>query len=69
MKLDIRQGEGGRWRWFLRDNADVYRADSRPQGFDTHAEALADAKEVFGESLTLYDPDEGELFAGPRDFQ
>ena len=69
MNLQIRQGEGGRWRWFLRDGNDVFRADSRPQGFATRDEALKDAQEVFGSALTLYDPDEGELYAGPRDFQ
>ena len=39
----VSRGKAGRWRWSLRDMDGAYRAGGPPYGFDTPADAKADA--------------------------
>ena len=72
LQLRIKQGKGGRYRWFARtDKRIVY--SSFPNSFDSEQQAWEDAEWACGASATLIyehpDPDQRlELYAGPRDF-
>ena len=77
LNIRIQQGKGrelkdgtrrpGRWRWLAYDG-DVCRATGRIRGHETREQAERSAKNFFGQSATLYTEEDGELFAGERDF-
>lgn len=66
MELFVRQGKGGRWRWFLEKNG-KHRALSSVRGYETEQEALDAAIEDLGESVEC-STEEAYYYAGPRDF-
>ena len=72
LKLDIKQGKGGDWRWHLYEDG-AHSGMSSIQGYATKAEAHAYAKHHFGSGIEIVEegatPDESiTLFAGPRDW-
>ena len=72
MRIDIRQGRGGRYRWFaVRDGRIAY--SSFPRSFSDEQLAWEDAEWAVCASITMSfkpeDPDEGFTnYAGPRTF-
>ena len=64
MKIEIKEGKNGRWRWFLREEDGYFRAMGMPYGFDSKEQAIKNAKLVFTGPITMY-----ELFAEERDLK
>ena len=60
MRVEIRQGKGGRWRWLLYED-DKCAAVSMVRGFATNGEAFQAAMRHFGSSVEVHrhsgDPD------------
>lgn len=79
LKVYIKEGKGGRYRWFAvreRDSEGNYMKrivySCFPNSFETNQQAWEDAEWAIGVSVTMVydDPDEGfEQFAGYRDWQ
>ena len=46
MKIDVKQGKGGRWRWHIRDHRGALLAQSGPKGFEREPLAHLSAVEV-----------------------
>ena len=70
LRIDIRQGKRGRYRWFaMNDKRIVY--SSFPRSFSDRQSAWKDAEWAVGVSVTMVneDPEEGfEQYSGPREF-
>ena len=50
-RIDVEQGDGNRWRWFLRRVADDgFGSQGNPYGWDTKEEAMADARAFCGKT-------------------
>lgn len=64
--VEIRPGDGGKYRWHLVKGT-THRGLSSIQGYDTEEEAIAAAKEDFGDRLYL-DTGNGVLVAEAREF-
>ena len=67
MQIRVEQGARGRWRWLAYDG-DTFRASGRVAGHPTKEKAERAAVDFFSQSVTLETEEEGELFAGQRDF-
>ena len=68
MKIEIRQGKGGRWRWFLYENDGKFAGISSIYGWETKYVAKREAKRQLSAGITIEDAEEGELYAGQRDW-
>ena len=73
LRVTIEEGEGGRQRWFARNEKRIVYS-CFPNSFGYKQQAWEDAEWACGASVTLVyehpDPDQRlELYAGPRDFQ
>ena len=66
IRVEVKQGRGGRWRWFLRRGGKFVGMGSI-RGFSSHDKALRDATRALSEPATA-DGEYGELYAGERDF-
>lgn len=66
LQLHIRQGRGGRWRWFLEKDG-KHRALSGIRGYATEQEAIDGALEDLGDSVEC-STEESYYYAGRRDF-
>lgn len=51
MKIDVKQGKGGRWRWHLRDRHGNLLAQSGPKGYRTKLGAEAAAARLAPDDL------------------
>ena len=67
LKIDIRQGRGGKHRWFLFED-DVYVSHSRPYGNRKKAHRAAQRHFGQGVEIVALNTDEhSPLYAGERD--
>ena len=73
MKITIKQGQHGRYRWNLYEDDGAHAGVMTVRGVATYDEAVAATKRHFGDSVELVlssgDPDmDWPQFAGPRDW-
>ena len=73
LKLRIKQGKGGQWRWLLYEEDGAHAGMMTIRGVATYDEAVAATKRAFGDGVELVlssgDPDlDWPLYAGPRDW-
>ena len=67
MRVSVKRGTLGRWRWFIRDYRGKFRGSGPIRGFPSKYTATRDAKEVLGNAMYV-ETENGEAFAGSRDF-
>ena len=67
MRVTIRQGASGRWRW-LAYKGRKFKGQGHPYGHSSEPRAARAAREFFGSEVTIETAD-GEHFAGERDVE